>query len=204
MYRERMNSYYPQVIQNISEFQAIIDGEYSEFEELEKGNERVISDAYLLTMTEDRIIEWEKNLGIRPLESATIEDRRNNVIARIRGQGKLNTSVINTIVKTLTGEGCKCWIEDSTIYVELLPFDESKISLEDSITNITKELSLKIPAHLNLNVDLAYVHWSEINENNNSWTAVKATHGTWENVMFGKTTKANMLDTSKLDEFYLG
>lgn len=204
MYRERMNSYYPQVIQDISEIRAIIDAEYPEFEELEECNERVISDAYLLTMTEDRVTEWEKNLGIRPFTGATVEDRRNNVVARIRGQGKLNTSLINAIVNALTGNGCKCRLEDSTIYVELLPFDEDKISVEDVIASVKKELELKIPAHLGLSVDLAYLRWDEVLANNNSWVTVRATHGTWEDVKFGNTRKANMLDTSKLDEFYLG
>lgn len=204
MYRERMNSYYPQVIRSISEFQAIIDGEYPEFEALENGNARIISDAYLLTMTEDRITEWEKNLGIQRTENATLEDRRNNILARIRGQGKLNTNLINAIVNAFTGNGCKCWIEDGTLHVELLPFEYSLVSIDDAIANISKELTLKIPAHLGLIVNLAYSHWEDIKNNNNNWVTVRATNGTWEDVMFNMTRKANMLDTSKLDEFYLG
>ena len=76
MYQERMNSYYPQVIRAISEFQAIIDGEYPEFEELSVSKERIPEDAYLLTMSEDRVKQWEAVLGIKPLESSTLEDRR--------------------------------------------------------------------------------------------------------------------------------
>lgn len=204
MYRERMNSYYPKVIQDIPEFQAIIDAESPEVESLKTHNEQIISDAYLPTMSERRVIQWEKILGIQQLENATIEDRRNNIIARIRGQGKLNTSLINTIVKTFTGQGCECRIEDGTLYVELLMFDESKISLKSAVDAITRELYFKLPAHLSLNVDRSYVYWEDVNKNNNSWTTVRATHSTWENVLLCKTNKANMLDTSKLDEFYLG
>lgn len=204
MYRERMLGYYPSAIKSILEFNAIIDAESPELEDLSVDKDLIISDAYLPTMSERRVVQWEKNLGIQSLTHATIEDRRNNIMARIRGQGKLNTSLINNIVKAFTGQGCECRVEDSTLYVELLPFEETEISLADVILNVQNELTLKIPAHLGLNVDVSYVHWDEVNANNNSWATVRATHGTWKDVMFGKTQKANMLDTSKLDEFYLG
>lgn len=204
MYRKRMLGYYPNVIKSISEFNAIIDTESTEIEGLNAQKEQLILDAYLPTMSERRVIQWENNLGIQPFYGATLEDRKNNIIARIRGQGKLNTKLINTIVKTFTGNGCKCRIENNTLYVELLPFDDSEVSIDDLFTNISNELILKIPAHLGLNIDLAYLRWGEVLANNNSWVTVRATHGTWEDVKFGNTRKANMLDTSKLDEFYLG
>ena len=204
MYRKRMLGYYPNVIKSISEFNAIIDTESTEIESLNAQKKQLILDAYLPTMSERRVIQWENNLGVQPFYGSTLEDRKNNIIARIRGQGKLNTNLINTIVKTFTGSGCKCYIENNTLYVYLLPFDDSAVSVEDLFTNISNELALKIPAHLGLNVNLAYLHWAEVMNNNNTWVTVRATHGTWEDVKFGNSHKANMLDTSKLDEFYLG
>ena len=68
MYYERMNSYYPEVIRTIAEFQAIIDSEYPEFEGLESGRDEVINDAYLPTMSEARISQWEQLLNIKALE----------------------------------------------------------------------------------------------------------------------------------------
>ena len=92
-----MINYYPQVIQKITEFQAIINSEYPEFEELAINQEHVVNNAYLLTMGEDRVIEWEKILGIKPIENSSVSDRRETIIARIRGQGKLNTALIENI-----------------------------------------------------------------------------------------------------------
>ena len=204
MYRERMNSYYPPVIKSILEFQAIIDAEYPEFEELEKCNEQILNDAYLLTMTEDRITQWENKLGIRPLEGSTIDNRRESVVARIRGQSKLNTEMINIIVNTFTGGKAKSRIEDSTLYVELMPFDENKISIDSAITSVTNELLVKIPAHLKVNVSIAYQQWDNVHANNSSWAVVKSIYGTWDDVKFDRQGKVNMLDSSKLNEFYLG
>jgi hypothetical protein len=201
MYQERMLSYYPNVIKSISEFQAIIDGEHPEFEQISLGNEYIIADAYLLTMSEPRIKQWEKILGIPVREGSTLEDRRETVLARIRGQGKLNTKLINTIVKTFTNADCKCWFENSTLYVRLNPSPDGKTYLMD---NLIQEIAKKIPAHLNYNIKESWQYWREVNSNYDSWLDVQKAYGTWENVLHDNPGQINALDESKLDEFYLG
>lgn len=204
MHRERMLGYYPSVIQSILEFNAIVDIESAEVESLETNKELVLSDAYLPTMSERRIAQWERKFGIQSASDATIESRRDVIIARICGQGKLNTALINTIVKSFTGEGCNCWIEDSVLYVELHLFDESKISIDSAIANITRELSLKIPAHLGLRVQLLYKSWGDVRYGNRSWDTVNIAHTTWQDVLNGKRIALNQLNYSQLDYFYLG
>lgn len=180
MYRKRMNSYYPQVVQSILEFQAIIDAEYPEFEALEQSNDRVMSDAYLLTMTEARVKEWENMLGIRPLEGSSVGDRRDTVIARIRGQGKLNTELINTIVGTFTGGTANSWVKDSTLYVEITPSPNSK---QYRFENVEQELAKKVPAHLGFKVSRNYYTWEEINNTYTTWNDVKSDFDKWEDVL---------------------
>ena len=179
MYQERMNSYYPQVIRAISEFQAIIDGEYPEFEELSVSKERIPEDAYLLTMSEDRVKQWEAVLGIKPLESSTLEDRREVIIARIRGQGKLNTETINAIVSTFTGGTANSWIKNSVLYVEITPPPGNK---QFKFANVEQELMHKIPAHLGFNVRRNYLEWGEVKEGYATWQDVKDNFSTWTDV----------------------
>lgn len=180
MYRERMNSYYPQVIQTILEFQAIIDAEYPEFEALAEGNERILSDAYLLTMTEDRVREWESMLGIRPLADSSVEDRRDTIIARIRGQGKLNTEMINTIVGTFTGGTANSWVKDGVLYVEITPPPDNK---QYRFENVEQELAKKVPAHLGLNVSRNYYTWENIKNTFATWDDVNNSLTKWEDVL---------------------
>ena len=179
MYRERMTSYYSQVIQAIAEFRGIIDGEYPEFEELAVSRERITTDAYLLTMTEDRVEQWEKIFSIKPLENSTISDRRETIIARIRGQGKLNTEMINTIVSTFTNGTANSWVQDSILYVEITPPPENK---QYRFENVEQELSLKVPAHLGFNVQRNYYEWREVKAENATWQDVKDNFDTWEDV----------------------
>lgn len=180
MYRERMNSYYPQVIQAILEFQAIIDGEYPEFEALNEANKRVMDDAYLLTMTEDRVKEWENMLSIRPLENSSVDDRRDTVIARIRGQGNLNTELINTIVGTFTGGTANSYIKDSTLYVEITPPPDNK---QYRFENVEQELAKKVPAHLGFKVSRNYYTWEETKNKFTTWRQVNSSFDKWESIL---------------------
>lgn len=179
MYRERMNSYYPQVIQAITEFQAIIDSEYPEFESLAEGVENVINDAYLLTMGEERIAEWEHILGIRPIEGSSVSDRRDTIVARIRGQGKLNTESINSIVNAFTGGTANSWVKNGVLYVEITPPPGNK---QYQFSNVEHELSLKVPAHIGFEVSRNYYTWGEIKTTNATWNNVKNNFDTWNDV----------------------
>jgi hypothetical protein len=201
MYHERMLNYYPQAIQDIEEFQAIVDGECPEVEEIKTCVDSVIADAYWSTMSEERVEEWEKLLTIRPVVGSTLENRRDTIIARLRGQGKLNTKLIKTIVSTFTNAECNTWIENSTLYVHLLPPQNGKNYILD---NVIQELSLKVPAHLKLVVDRAWQSWGDLNSKYTDWAAVRQVYGTWEDVLFDSQTKANQLDYSTLDSLRLG
>ena len=179
IYGQRMINYYPQVISCIQEFRAIIHSDYPEFEQLNSSGEDVIEDAYLLTMNEDRIIQWEKILGIKPIANSTIDDRRETIVARIRGQGKLNTALINSIVNAFTGGTANSWVANSTLYVEITPPPNNK---QFQFANVEQEIGKKIPAHLNYKVSRNYFTWGDINEDYATWGTMKADLPYWEDV----------------------
>lgn len=179
-YNKRMLEYYPMVIQRILEFQAIIDSESPEIEALAIGIERVTTDAYLTTMTEERVVQWEHLLGIQPRSDSTIDNRRDTIIARIRGTGKLNTELINTIVKTFTGGTANSWVANSTLYVEVTPPPNNK---QYQFADVEQEIARKIPAHLGFVIERNYFTWGEVDEQHNDWQQVLDDKKTWENVL---------------------
>lgn len=179
MYQNRMLGYYPPVIQSILEFKAIIDAEYPEIEEVSGGRNRIISDAYLSTMSEERIKQWESVLGISPIVGSTAEDRQETIIARIRGQGKLNTELINSIVGAFTGGTAESYIEDGVLHVKITPPPDNK---QYQFSNVVQELSKKIPAHLGLNVQRNYSTWGDIYNNFKDWNAINEL-SSWEELM---------------------
>ena len=203
MYQERMRSYYPQAIQMIAEFQAIVGAEAPEFEQMSVANDKIVSDAYLSTMGEDRIAQWERFLGITPSNRLKLSERRDVIIARIRAQSKLNTLTINSIVNAFTGGSAESWVKDSTLYVEVqLPHGDKSFDF----ANIENEIKLKIPAHLNLVITRNYNTWETVKNDNThgGWKEVRACYKEWFEVLYNGRTKPNELDVTTFDKFYLG
>ena len=179
-YSGRMLSYYPEVIKAIQEFKAITLTEGKEVSDVKTNLDLTLDNAYLTTMHEDRLVQWENILGIRPIEGSSLEDRRETIIARIRGQGKLNTEMINIIVGTFTGGTAKSWIKDNTLYVEITPPPNNK---QYQFANVEQELSKKVPAHLDFKVSRNYYTWEEIANTYTTWGDVQSNFTTWEDVL---------------------
>ena len=177
---ERMLNYYPDVIKRVLEYQALIGGEGVEVDTLKNEISILVDEAYLLTMGENRVIEWEQALGIPHDSGNSLEDRREVIVARIRAQGKLNTATINAIVNAFTGGTAISYFENSTIYVKITPPPGNK---QYKFENVERELRKKKPAHLDLVVTRNYATWGEVNTNHANWGEVDTTYGTWENVL---------------------
>ena len=166
---ERMKDYWPEVISRILEYQALVKAEGFEIDFLKNDIELLVNEAYLSTMGEERISEWEKALGINHNVDDSLQDRRDMVIARIRGQGKLNTTLINSIVGAFTEGEAESYISNGVLYVKITPPPGNK---QYKFSNVVQELSKKVPAHLGLEVTRNYATWGEIKDNYTSWNTI--------------------------------
>ena len=175
---ERMLNYYPEVIQRLIEFQALIKSEGFEVDFIHNDIELILNEAYLTTMGENRIVEWEKALGIPINNDDSLEDRRDVIIARIRGQGKLNTALINAIVSAFTNGVAESYFQDSVLYVNITPPPDNK---QYKFENVERELMKKIPAHIGLSVKRDYATWGEVKTNFGSW-AIVSQRSDWDSL----------------------
>lgn len=175
---ERMLNYYPKVVQQILEFQAIIKSEGFEVDFLKSDVQLLVNEAYLTTMGEERVASWEKALGMYYSPTDTLQDRRDAVVARIRGQGKLNAALINSIVNAFTGGTAISYIENSVLHVKITPPPNNK---QFKFDNVRRELAKKVPVHLGLEVMRNYATWKEIQDNFSDWNTVKQL-ASWENL----------------------
>jgi hypothetical protein len=186
MYQDRMLGYYPEAIQSILEFQAIIYGESPEVTVVNDGVSKITADAYLTTMTEERVKQWEKALGIKPNLKPPynrLSDRKEAIIARVRGQGKLNTETINRVVKSFTGGEAKSQVSEGVLYIEVkMPTDNK----EYQFASLEEEIASKVPAQLAFEITRETVKWGEVmNETHTTWDEIRAYHRTWEGLLYG-------------------
>ena len=174
--KTRVYSYYPLAVLEIKDIQCVLDVLIPYFYQCDVGLQEVLKNATFMTMSEDRTQEWEKLLGITPIANSTLQDRRETIIARIRGIGKLNTESINAIVKTFTGGYAESYFKNSTLYVEITPPPNDKRFIFE---NVEQELKRRVPAHLNFKVSRNYYTWGEVYANNENWQAVKDNFESW-------------------------
>lgn len=178
-YKQRMTEYYPQVIRDIRDMQAIIRAEYPEFQMIANEEPWLLSEAYWLTMNEDRIEQWEKLLGISTLSWRTVEERRAILIDKLRGNSKLNTASIEETVETLTGGTAECSFSDSTIHVEITPPANDGT---DMFPEVDKALADRVPAHIRLDVTRKLSTWEHLMTLEDTWGDVKNNYSSWRYV----------------------
>lgn len=181
MHCERMWNYYPEIVKKIKEFPAMVQAKCPEMGFLSEERVKILNNAWMLTMDETRVKQWERLLGIVPLPDSTIEDRRETIAARVYGGYKLNTESIRAIVNIFTQSGCRSYFRDSTIYVIIYPPSGDKTY---KFENIENELWRRVPAHLNLNVSRSYATWGDVNNHHASWNTLYNEYNNWEDVYF--------------------
>ena len=166
---KRMLDYYPYIIKIIEDFQALMFAEGFEIDFATSEFDFAINDAYLTTMSESRVSEWEKALGITPLSTDTIQQRRDVIISKFRGGSKLNTESISSIVKAFTNGDAISSFKDGVLKVEVRPPLENK---EFKFSDVENALRIRIPAHIQLNVVRDYATWDDVKSNYASWNSV--------------------------------
>lgn len=176
-----LKSYLPPILQDIVEYNEISNSESPELTEIETHTENLILDAFISTMSEDRLVEWERALGIPP-SNASIVDRRSVVLSKYRGTGKLNSELISAIVNAFTGGFATTTFdaENGVINVYLKAPNSSFVGFDKS--NVEKELAKRKPAHLLLNVKLDYSTWKDISDDFLDWQHVKTEFSDWDSV----------------------
>lgn len=177
----RMYEYYPLVVQIIVDFQIVIASEYPEFEMAWTAKDDVLANAFLLTMGESRIAEWESILSLNHDDGDTLEQRRDAVVARLRGTGKLNTESINRIVNAFTGGTAESYVRNSTLYVWILPPKEVKAYKFQAIED---EISARKPAHLGLHVERKFQTWRDVKSKCPTWEDESDKYNTWNDTFY--------------------
>jgi len=161
--------YLPWFYADIPEIAAVGSAFDAENEQLIGQFAMIPRDAVISTAEEDRILQWEKLLGIIP-QDRTLVQRRMMVLGRLKGAGKLNEAKIKSIVETFSGGDSIVSFSDSTLTVRVAPPEWGEVFL---FPDVEKALAPLVPAHLNLVVERYYNTWEDRMATYGSWCALK-------------------------------
>lgn len=176
---KRMMEYLPRYWHEYLEVKEIFHAVGAELDELETKSERILTDAFIMTMCESRIKEWEHWLGLPP--TGTLEDRRLTILSYFSVITKMSKESIQTLVVRLyQGARSIVRLKDSSIKITIKPLPEhANDPIEFEI--LVKQLEKLKPCHIGLFVDRYVGTWGEVLQGHSSWGQVRL-HGSWQEV----------------------
>ena len=177
---KRMMEYLPPYWYEYAEMQQILKNEGAEIDTLDDESEFILTDAFLYTMTERRIEEWEEWLGLPP--TGTLEDRRMAILNYFAVISKLTRESIQVLVSQLY-QGARAIVrfKDSTIKITIKPLPEHDTE-EIEFQLLIDQLNPRKPTHIPLFVDRYISTWGEVNRGFSSWGNMKNRRTDWQAV----------------------
>ena len=173
----KMIGWYPTTVVAVDAMRAVNDVVGHELDNARARGALLNNNAFLFWMDESRLAEWENALEIDVPENSTVEERRNVIVAKIRGQNKFNVSNIKSIVKTFTGGDAEVTVADGVISVKVLPPNNGQLYNQSALV---WELKNKIPAHMQLNIERYYSTWGDVKNNETSWQSIRSGYTNWD------------------------
>ena len=151
-----------------------------ECDNINEQQEYVLNDAFIMTMSESRIEEWEKWLDLPP--NGTLEDRRLQILSYFAVISKMTRESIQTLVKTLyNGARAQVIFKDSTINIIVKPLPENSND-ELDFQRLLNQLKQRKPCHITLHCERWFNTWQDIKDSFETWGQLKTTCKTWQEV----------------------
>ena len=118
-----MLEYLPPVLRKVQDFACLMEQYQGAFSELWKLAWEMEDDLYLVTAGEVGISRWERMLGIRPREGATLEERRQLLFFRISQSTPYTWRAFLSFMTSLIGDerGFDASISELVLEVRLFP-----------------------------------------------------------------------------------
>lgn len=178
---KRMMESLPLYWHEYEEMQELLKAMGVEINELTDDAEAIIDDAFIMTMGESRIEEWEKWLKLPP--NGTLDDRRMAILSYFAVISKMTRESIQTLVKTLYSNArSEVVFKNSTISITIKPLPDHD-SDELDFQRLLDQLKLRKPCHITLFIERWYCTWGDIKNGFNSWQALKDDRTNWQHVI---------------------
>ena len=178
---KRMMEYLPPFWHECAEMQQILQNEGLELDDLDDSSNCILNDAFILTMGESRIEEWEAWLKLPP--NGTLDDRRMAILSYFAVIAKMTRESIEVLVVSLYSNArAEVIFKNSTISITIKPLPNHD-SDELDFQRLLDQLKLRKPCHITLFTERWYCTWGDIKNGFNSWQALKDDRTNWQHVI---------------------
>lgn len=169
--------YLPEVFRDIAEIKAHAAAEKPELEALWAAVDNAYNDQFLYTMSENGISRWEKMIGITPMGTDTVEDRRFRVINRLNAQLPYSYKMLEAHLIQMCGEKGYIMSYNKDTFTLTIKIALTSKKQFDEILELINDM---IPLNVILDYDLMYNKHNALN--GYTYAELSAyTHGTLRN-----------------------
>lgn len=144
--------YLPKVVRTIKEFEVLGDAENPEINNLWLDNQIVLNNQFINTLDEQGCARWEKMLDITPKGTATIEDRRLAILARINASLPYTYRQLENFLRNICADDYTMTLDNENYTLTVL----LSLSRQNQFDEVSNLLAKVIPANLICNVSLKY------------------------------------------------
>lgn len=178
---KRMMGYLPNYWHEYEEMQQILKSQGAELDDLDEESNCLLNDAFILTMGESRIAEWESWLKLPP--NGTLQDRRMAILSYFAVISKMTRESIQTLVASLYNNARATVVfKNSTIAIKIKPVADH-YGDELDFQRLLDQLEKRKPCHITLLTQRWMCSWRDVMNGHTSWRDVMNDHETWRDLM---------------------
>ena len=151
----QLKDYLPIFIQEYAEIDAIMNAEQTSVERAWTGAENVLKDQFVVDATENGVKRWESILNMNPKGTYTLDERKFNILVKLKEQLPYTMSTLKSALSSLCGEDgyfLKVDNDKYTITVKLALYNEN------NVVTVSELLDRMIPANMIKSVTLFNTH----------------------------------------------
>ena len=144
--------YLPKVVRTIKEFEVLGNAENPEINNLWLDNQIVLNNQFINNLDEQGCARWEKMLDITPKGTATVEDRRLAILARINTSLPYTYRQLENFLRNICADDYTMTLDNENYTLTVL----LSLSRQNQFDEVANLLTRVIPANLICNVSLKY------------------------------------------------
>lgn len=158
MYERKLIDYLPPFLQNVREYESIMnDGEEPEIVLAWKEIENAMKDQFINDATENGVQKWEELLGIVPKSTLTLDERKFTILSRVNESLPFTITTLKERLQSLCGENNFSVVVDGfSVIVRVALAAKNNLKDVDALlkrivpANMVVDLSIKYNPHENL------------------------------------------------------
>lgn len=146
-------------------------------EELLESARELCKQFYAHTATEAGLAEWERLTGRTPAPDATLEERRQAVVAQLCIDGASTVALIESMAKALTGYDVEITEAFSEYTFSLRFYGDQAGFIQVDAALLRETVEVIKPAHLQFKI--APITWGDLETAGLTWAQMEAQFPTW-------------------------